>query len=133
MVCQDKVLGHIVSRNGIPMDLHKIKRIVQLPRQVNYKGVQNFMGRYHYYNHFIYMCAEIARPMYDLIVVFEWTLMCENSFEKHKKALITAPILQAVDWDKVFHFHINASRYAIGCILAQPRDNHMEFPYLICQ
>ena len=45
-----------------------------------------------------------------------------------RKALITAPILQALDWNKVFHVHIDASAFAIGCILAQPGDKNMDFP-----
>ena len=30
-----------------------------------------------------------------------------------------APILRSLDWNLVFHVHIDASAYAIGCILAQ--------------
>lgn len=28
----------------------------------------------------------------------------------------------------MFHVHIDASGFAIGCILTRPRDNHMDFP-----
>ena len=38
-----------------------------------------------------------------------------------------APILQAPDWNKVFHVHIDASNFAIGCILAQPGEHNMDF------
>ena len=38
-----------------------------------------------------------------------------------------APILQALDWNKVFHVHINASNFAIGCVLAQPSEHNMDF------
>ena len=39
-----------------------------------------------------------------------------------------APILlQASDWNKVFHVHIDASNFAIGCILAQPDEHNMDF------
>ena len=43
---------------------------------------------------------------------------------------IEAPILQALDWNKTFHVHINASNFAIGCVLAQPREHNMDFPVL---
>lgn len=39
MVQQGKILGHIVSKNGISMDLDKINVIVDLPRPKNPKGV----------------------------------------------------------------------------------------------
>ena len=128
MVRQGKILGHIVSKNDISTDLDKISVIVELPRPVNPKGVHIFMGHCGYYRRFIYMYAEIARPMHALLVVFEWTPECGISFEKLKKALITTPILRAPDWNKLFHVHIDASAFAIGCILAQPGDKNMDFP-----
>lgn len=41
---------------------------------------------------------------------------------------MTIPILRALDWDTLFHVHIDASAIAIGCILAQPREKTMDFP-----
>ena len=94
MVRQGKILGHIiVSKNGISTDEEKIAVIVTLPRPLNAKGVQVFMGHCGYYCRFIYMYAAIARPLYALLVVFEWTKDCEVAFEKLKIALVTAPIL----------------------------------------
>ena len=75
------------------------------------------MGHCGYYRRFIYMYAAIARPLYALLVVFEWTDDCEVAFEKLKIALVTAPILRAPNWAEIFHVHIDASTYAIGCIL----------------
>ena len=100
MVCQGKILGHIVSKNDISTYLDKISVIVKLPRLVNPKGVQIFMGHFGYYRHFIYMYAEIARPMHALLVVFDWSPKCEISLKTLKKALIIAPILRAPDWNK---------------------------------
>ena len=39
MVRQGRILGHIVSANGIATDQDKIKVIVELPRLLHYKGV----------------------------------------------------------------------------------------------
>ena len=80
MVRQGKILGHIVSRNGISTDLDKIKVIVKLHRPKNPKGVQIFMGHCGYYRQFIYMYAAITKPMYALLVVFDWTDECEKAF-----------------------------------------------------
>ena len=71
---------------------------------------------------------KIASPLYGLLMKFEWTQDCEVNFEKLKKALVSAPILKALVWDKVFHVHINASAYAIGCILSQPSRFNKDFP-----
>ena len=88
------------------------------------------MGHCGYYRRFIYMYAEIARPLYALLVEFVWTDECEDSFEKLKQALVTAPILRSLDWTKPFHIHIDAFNYAIGCILAQPYEDNMDLPVL---
>ena len=74
------------------------------------------------------MYAKIARPLYKLLVKFEWTQDCEINFEKLKKAIVSAPILKALIWDKVFHVHIDASAYAIGCILTQLDMFNKNFP-----
>ena len=65
MVRQGRILGHIVSKNGISTDLDKINIIVDLPRPTNVKEVQAFMGHCGYYQRFIYMYAVIAKPIYD--------------------------------------------------------------------
>ena len=74
------------------------------------------------------MHAVIAQPLYALIIVFVWTKECEESFNKLKECLTSAPILKSPDWNVIFHVHIDASNFAIGAILDQPREKNMEFP-----
>ena len=62
-----------------------------------------------------------------LIVIFEWTDECEEDFENLENALISAPILRAPDWNKIFHIHVDASNFAIGYILAQLGEHNMDF------
>ena len=73
MVRQGRILGHIVSANGIATNQDKIKVIVELPQPLHYKGVQIFMGHCGYYRRFIYMYAEVVEPLYALLVEFIWT------------------------------------------------------------
>ena len=128
MVRQGKILEHIVSQHGISTDLEKIQVILDLKIPKTPRDVQVFMGHCGYYRRFIYMYAKIARPLYGLLVKFEWTQDCKVTFEKLKKVLVLAPILRAPIWDKVFHVHIDASAYAIACILTQPREFNKDFP-----
>ena len=76
------------------------------------------MGHCGYYRIFIYVYAKMARSMYALLVMFDWTEVCQQAFEKLKKALVSTPILRSPYWNLVFHVHIDASMYAIRCILA---------------
>ena len=66
--------------------------------------------------------------LYTLLLVFEWNDDYDIAFEKLKAALVSTPILKASDWDTPFHVHIDASNFAIGCILAQPSEHNMDFP-----
>ncbi|MCO5611286.1 hypothetical protein L7F22_065538 [Adiantum nelumboides] len=127
MARQGKLLGHIVSKNGIATDMDKIHVITDLPRPTTIKGNQAFMGHCGYYRCFIYMYAIIAKPMYGLITLFVWTDEYEESFNKLKQALTAAPILKAPDWNKIFHIRVDAFNFAIGCILAQPGDGNIDF------
>ena len=126
MVRQGKILGHIVSKNGIFTDEEKIEVIVNMPRPKNAREVQAFMGHCGYYRRFIFQYASIAQPLYALIVAYDWTDECEQSFQKLRTTLIESPILRASDWNKVFHMHIDASNFATGCVLTQPGEHNME-------
>ena len=73
------------------------------------------------------MYDAITKPLYALLVVFEWNDKCGIAFEKIKAALVSAPILKALDCNMPFHVHIDDSKFAIGCILAQLGEHNMEF------
>ncbi|MCO5570242.1 hypothetical protein L7F22_023961 [Adiantum nelumboides] len=59
-------LGHIVSKDGVRMDLAKIKAIQNWPEPVNLHEVRSFLGLCSYYRRFIPFFAEIAAPLHDL-------------------------------------------------------------------
>ena len=97
MVQQGKIIGHIVSKNGIPIDFEKIKVIIELPRPKSAKQVQGFMGHCGYYQRFIYIYAVIVRLALSLIIVFGRIDECEESFSKLKECLTIEPILKSLD------------------------------------
>lgn len=96
-------LRDIVSKNGISTDEGKVRVILELPPPTNYKGVQRFMGHVGYYRRFILNYAELARPLYRLLVEFNWTEECQNSYDKLKWALAITLILQTPNWNLPFH------------------------------
>ena len=86
------------------------------------------MGHVGYYRRFILFFAEIARPLYKLLIEFNWTEDCDQAYELLKRALASAPILRMPNWDVIFHVHIDASNFAIGCVLAQPGEHNLDYP-----
>ena len=103
--------------------------IAAMPKLENPKQVQSFMGHCGYYRRFIIQYAYIARPLYALLVAFTWTEECDEVFEKLRNALTSAPILRAPDWNKIFLVHVDASNFAIGCVLAQQGEHNMDFRF----
>ena len=86
------------------------------------------MGHVGYYQQFIVFYDQIAHPLYKLLIEFKWTEECQESYEKLKQALASAPILKSPNWEIIFHVHIDASNFAIGCVLAQPSEHKLDYP-----
>ncbi|XP_056697873.1 uncharacterized protein [Spinacia oleracea] len=128
MVNEGVVLGHLISERGIQVDRAKIEVIEKLPRPVNVKGVRSFLGHAGFYRRFIKDFSKIAKPLTQLLLkdaTFEFTDACLESFDRIKKALITAPIIQPPDWDLPFEIMCDASDYAVGAVLGQRKNKYL--------
>ncbi|CAM8907713.1 unnamed protein product [Rhodiola kirilowii] len=97
MVQEGIVLGHLVSKRGIEVDRAKVQVIEKLPPPRDVKGIRSFLGH-----------AE-----------------CLVAFEKLKKALVSAPIIQPPNWDLPFELMCDARDYAIGAVLGQRMDKKL--------
>ena len=60
--------------------------------------------------------------------LFRWTPECDKEFEILKEKLSTSPILIFINWEIEFHVHVDALGIALGAILAQPGEGHMDHP-----
>ena len=59
---------------------------------------------------------------------FEWNENFQESLDKLKGKMATAPILIFLDWKKEFHVHVDASSIALGIILTQLGDGTIDHP-----
>ncbi len=74
---QIKLLGYIISKDGISMDKKKVDCIVQRRPPENIKQIQEFFGLCGPYRRFIKDYAKISFPINDLLksdVPFVWSL-----------------------------------------------------------
>ncbi|CAM8930798.1 unnamed protein product [Rhodiola kirilowii] len=134
MVQEGIVLGHLVSKRGLEVDKAKIQVIEQLPPPTNQKGIRSFLGHAGFYRRFIKDFSKIARPLTHLLcndVEFNFDEGCLEAFEKLKKNLVSAPIVQPPNWDLPFELMCDASDYAIGAVLGQRVEKKLHVIYYV--
>ncbi|XP_047949477.1 uncharacterized protein LOC125195357 [Salvia hispanica] len=122
MVTEGIVLGHVVSERGIQVDQAKVDVISKLPWPTDQKGIRGFLGHAGFYRRFIKDFAKIAQPLTRLLqneVEFIFDEHCKAAFNLLKEKLISAPIIQAPNWDHPFEVMCDASDYVVGVILGQ--------------
>ncbi|CAA7044127.1 unnamed protein product [Microthlaspi erraticum] len=76
--------------------------------------------------------SKIARPLTRLLCKetdFEFDEECHKSWTLLKDALVSAPIVQAPNWDHPFEIMCDASDYAVGAVLGQKIDKKLNVIY----
>ncbi|XP_042460225.1 uncharacterized protein LOC122043693 [Zingiber officinale] len=125
MVKEGIVLGHKISELGIEVDKAKIETIEKLPPPHNVKGVRSFLGHAGFYRRFIKDFSKISKPLTNLLIKdaeFCFDDDCNEAFKKIKNALISTPIIQALDRELSFKIMFDASDITVGVVLGQRKD-----------
>ncbi|VDH95429.1 Hypothetical predicted protein [Mytilus galloprovincialis] len=118
-------LGHVVSENGIKCDPTKIESVKDWPSPTNVSEIKSFLGFAGYYRKFISEFFTIASPLIKLTrknQSFKWSDECEESFNKLKERLISAPILSFPKDEGLFILDTDASLNGVGAVLSQIQD-----------
>ncbi|XP_042412993.1 uncharacterized protein K02A2.6-like [Zingiber officinale] len=125
MVREGTILGHKILERGIEVDQAKVEVIEKLPPPINVKGVRSFLGHAGFYRRFIKDFSKIAKPLTNLLikdVEFCFDKECMEAFSKIKSALISAPVIQASDWNLPFEIMCDASDFTVGAVLGQRKN-----------
>ncbi|XP_074314327.1 uncharacterized protein LOC141649539 [Silene latifolia] len=128
MVQKGVVLGHVISKEGIQVDRLKVEVIEKLAPPTNVKGVRSFLAHAWFYRRFIKDFAKIAKPLTSLLAKdtpFVFDQSSVESFCRLKQALISAPIVQPLNWDLPFELMCDASDFALGEVLGQRHDKKL--------
>ena len=115
-------LGHVISKDGISVDLSKTEAVKSFPVPKNVTDVRAFLGLCNYYRKFVKDFAFIAGPLTTLLkkcVKFKWTDKCQEAFDRLKQALTSPPILVFPDFNKPFLLYCDASNISITFISGQ--------------
>ena len=89
-------LGHVVSKDGIQVDLNKVETVQRWPKPTSVTEIQSFLGLARYYKCFVKDFSKIVAPLTRLTrknVKYEWLDSSEESFQRLKDCLTSALVL----------------------------------------
>ena len=137
-----KVLGFVVTRDGIAPQKEKVQGILDIPTPDSPNAVLKFLGVINFQRRFVPRIGHIAHPLYELLKgyksselksrrtnqpprngrPFNWTAECDQAFQEIKN-IIAADCLNAhpdlTDPDAEFVMMTDASDRAAGAVLMQ--------------
>jgi len=128
---EGKLLGHIISKEGIRIDLDRIQAILQVPHPRNIKELQAFLGKINFIRRFIPNLAELIRLLNNMLKKdskFKWTTEVKQTFEDIQIALTKTPVLTSPKFDRDFMIFSFASEHTIAAVLLQNDDQGCEKP-----
>jgi hypothetical protein len=124
-----RLLGFIVSRQGIWVDPLKVEAILNLPPPSTLRQLQSLQGKANFLRRFIPNYAEITRGFTQLLkkdLEFVWDTIANNAFEALKLSLTCAPLLFPPDYSRDYFLYLAALEYTIGMVLVQEDDANDE-------
>ena len=122
-------VGHIISEEGITPLPEKLESIQKMLPPRTSKGVKQFLGLIGYNRKFVPRFSDLASLLNALTqknIEFEWTQVCQESFELLKTSLMTEPILTYPDPNLPYVLFTDASKYTWVCVLAQEKTHVTE-------
>ena len=105
VVQEGKLLGHLVSVDGIRIDPERVKDILKISLPRSKKDVQYFIGKISFLHWFIPNFVETIKQITVMLKKYQevkWTAEARNSFEKIKQALTEALVLVSPNFLKDF-------------------------------
>ena len=125
--------GHLLGQGVVKVLDAKVKVIKEWPQPMNVQEVRQFYGLVNYYQRFIRHFSIIAAPLSDLFKSYEgdrrkkrpiaWSMLHQMSFDRLKRAVMTAHVLIQPDPSKPYIVETDSSDVGNGTALYQEGDD----------
>ena len=128
---EGKLLGHIVSVEGVRIDPSRVEAIQTLTLPRSKKEVQAFLGKINFLRRFVSNFAELVKHITIMLRngnEVKWTAEPREYFVQIKRALTEAPMLISSDYSKDFLIFSFASCDTIEAVLLQRSGQGREQP-----
>lgn len=125
------LLGHIIAKFGIKVDLDKVWTIMQIPHLVHNNAMQCFLGKINFLRKFIFHYAQIIKPIQEMIksdIVYKWDKMVKDVFTYIKQEIAEARALQSLDFSKYFFLYTFTYDTSLAIVLTQKDQLNNERP-----
>ena len=100
-VSSSRLLGFVVSKDGIRLDPCKVQAIIDFPPPSNLLQIQKLQGKANFLKRFIPNYAKLAKGYTRLLkkdVPFIWDQVAQASFDALKQSPIQASLMYALDY-----------------------------------
>jgi hypothetical protein len=128
---EGKLLGHIVSVDGVKIDPRRVEAIQKLSLPRSKKDIQSFLGTINFIRRFIANFVELTKYITCMLrkdSKVKWTEEARHSFESIKNAIMIAPVLISPNFDKDFYIFSFSSNDTIAVVLLQKNEDGHEQP-----
>ena len=124
-----KLLGYLVSGEGIHTDPDKVQAIRDMAPPKNVHDVRRYLGMCGFYRSSMPHYAQTAEPLVELTrkhVRFQWDERRQKAFDELKQLLMSSHVMSPPDTTRPYKLYTDACNYAVGAILVQVDDKGVE-------
>jgi hypothetical protein len=123
-----EILGHTISVMGAAPTADHTAKIKNCPPPQDIKQLQHFLSMVNFYRRFLPTCAQILKPLTDLLKgrakTLEWTVSAQEAFQNAKRLLAAAVPLQHPAPNAELSLATDAFDSHIGGVMQQKSGDH---------
>jgi hypothetical protein len=128
---EGKLLGHIISEEGLNIDPSRVDAIQTLSLPISKKEVQASLGKINFLRRFVSNFVELVKHITAMLRKgneVKWTVEPKEYFTQIKRALNEEPVLISPDYSKGFLIFSFTSFDIVAAVLLQKNEEGREQP-----